>query len=307
MEIAILIVALLVLVFFLSYYRRRPTIPDEPFLPFDIGKQTLYWFVDSEPNARHWYDFAGRRSDTPNRGYLEVALEALRRSQGQDYRIVPLIGRLQTMTELVDPNPRAYDLPPILWRCYVIANLAAKKGGLVIDGNSVLTIGPSFKPLVQDSEAALFGVDHDEMLGSDSAPGPDNYIGYAASPQHPAWTYTLGEYEALVAAGPQAWTAAVARRMPRKVWETQKTKGMECIREADGSRLPHGQLRQLEDYFGRKSDVEDPKQFIDPRAVYVTYDGDALERRYEFNWFLRLSPKQLKETDLLWSKYAGLL
>jgi hypothetical protein len=303
-----LVVFLLVLVFLLTYFRRSPYIPNESFLDTPVLKQNLYWFVDSEPNTRNWWDFHGRRSDTPNRGYLEVVLDSLKRTQGHDFNIVPLIGRLQTMAYLETAEPRAIDLPPSLWRVYVISFLASKKGGLIIDGNSVLTLGPSFAPLLVNVQAALFGTDHDEAVVSPKAlaPGPDNYIGYSLAPNHPAWTFTLNEYTKLVKSGPQSWTAAVARRMPRTLWETQKIKGMECIRKADGSRLPDGTLRQLEDYFGRSATIEDPNQAMNSNALYVAYDGDALEKRFEYNWFLRLNKKQLEDTNLMWSKYVGL-
>jgi len=297
-----IVIGLLVLVFVLSFMRRR-ALPPENFLPvLPSQKPTLYWFVDAEANARKWWDFQGRRSTTPNRGYLQVALNALHKTQGKNFTIVPLVGRMDTMMAMGDPNLRAIDLPPALWRSYVISNLCAKHGGLVIDGNSVLTIGPAFT--VGGAQAAMFGTDHEEPVAGGAKPGPDQYIGYASTPGHPSWTYALNEYEKLISSGPQAWSSAVARRMPRQLWETQKSLGATLIREADGSRLPNGHLRQLEDYFG--STLDDPRQAMSKHAVYVAYDGDALERRYEFNWFLLLSPEDIENSDFLWAKYAGL-
>lgn len=305
MEDAVLIViGLLVLVFVLSFMRRR-VLPPESFLPsLPSLKPTLYWFVDAEPNSRKWWDFQGRRSVTPNRGYLEVALDALHKTQGRAFNIVPLMGRMETMVQMENANPRAIDLPPALWRSYVISHLCATKGGLVIDGNSVLTVGPAFT--MGNASAAMFGTDHDEPMAGGTKPGPDQYIGYAAERGHPAWVYASQEYEKLVASGPQAWSSATARRMSRQLWETQKTQGMSLIRDADGSRLLDGRLRQLEDYFGRSTTPEDPKQALSKEAVYVSYDGDDLARRYEFNWFLNLPAEELRRTEILWTKFAGL-
>jgi hypothetical protein len=298
-----IVIGLLALVFIVSFMRRR-VVPAEDFLPsLPLVKPALYWFVDAEPNTRKWWDFHGRRSVTPNRGYLEVALDALNRTQGSKFNIVPLVGRMATMEMIGDPLRKAIDLPPALWRAYVISSLCAKKGGLVLDGNSVLTVGPTF---TVSGAAAMFGTDHDEPVAGGAGPGPDQYIGYAAAAGHPAWIFALREYEHLVERGPQAWTAAIARRMPRTLWETQKTLGMTVVREADGSRLPDGSLRQLEDYFGRLSVPENPRQALAKNAVYVAYDGDMLERRYEFTWFLRLSPEDIKTSDLMWAQYAGL-
>lgn len=304
-----IMIGLLTLVLVLSFMRRR-ILPAESFMPnLPFMKTKLYWFVDAESNARNWWDFHSRRSMLPNRGYLQVALEALQRTQGDDFQIVPLIGRMDTMAAMSNPLPRAIDLPPALWRSYVISHLCANQGGLVIDGNSVLTLGPSFKPLVNSISAAMFGTDHDEPVvnpTTDIAPGPDQYIGYASTSGHPAWIYAAKEYDALVARGPQAWSSAVVRRMPRALWDQQLQLGMSIIRAADGSRLEDGKLRQLEDYFGRVSNPTNPRQTLTKDAVYVAYDGDDLVRRYEFGWFNRLSPQQIKESDLVWTQYAGL-
>jgi hypothetical protein len=89
------------------------------------------------------------------------------------------------------------------------------------------------------------------------------------------------------------------------VWETQKTLGASVIRSADGGSLANGKARQLEDLFGRVGNPADPKSALLEGTVYVPYDGDDLSRRHEFNWFLRLSPEQIKESDLVWARLAG--
>jgi hypothetical protein len=89
------------------------------------------------------------------------------------------------------------------------------------------------------------------------------------------------------------------------VFEAQRAKGLKVIREAEASRTPDGRPRDLEDLFGRVSEPADPKTALTPRAVYVPYDGDELARRFEFNWFLRMSPAQIKESELVWARLAG--
>jgi hypothetical protein len=63
-------------------------------------------------------------------------------------------------------------------------------------------------------------------------------------------------------------------------------------------------MRQLEDLFGRVANPSDPNTALTPGVVYVSYNGDDLARRYEFNWFLRLSKKQIQESDIVWSRLA---
>ena len=307
-----LTIFLLVLALLLSIYRRKAALPPEDTdkfvnMPRLFSKPQLYIIFDNENNSRNWWDFGARNSTLPNRGYLQVAFELVKRTQGGDYDIVPLVGR-KTVQLLVPDAPDATQLPPKLWRAWAIANLCAAKGGLVMDGNSTLCVGPSFAPSVQGHSAAMFGIYPDEPVANPTeavAPGPAPFVGWAASPGLPAWTVAAERWNALVRRGAQAWSAALARRADLEVAEAQRANGLTILRAPDGSRLANGKLRQLEDYFGRVADPADPKLNLQPGTVFVSYDGDDLARRFEFNWFLRMSPEQIKESDIIWSKLAG--
>jgi hypothetical protein len=294
----------------LALHRRMahgsPTQDTRESLGLFSGKPVLYWFCDSEINARSAYDFSARNSDDLNRGYLEVALDALRATQSAAFTIKPLRGRDAILAEIPNADPQAKQLPPALFRLWVIANLCAKRGGLAMDGNSTLCVGPSFSTVLKGVDAATFGVDPDEPLNSAVGPAASPYVGYASAAGHPGWWATAAILNSVVAAGPTSWSAAVARRIQSQLHEAQQSAGIVCIREADGGRLPNGQARQLEDLLGRVASPPDPNIALAPGVVYVPYDGDALIRRYEFAWFPRLSKQQIQESDLVWASYAGL-
>ncbi len=301
-----LVVLLVVLV--LARMRRAPPKPKEEFVNILQSKPSLWWISDDEPNARSWLDFMGRKTAEPNRGYLQIALEAARKTQGADFEVKPLIGRAAVMAQIPGAPQEAIRLPPALWRRYAIANLLDAQGGLVMDGDSTLCVGPSFAPLLTNADAAVFGITADEPIVSPStavSPGPAPYVGWSRAPHHPAWSHAADIWTRLVRAGPQSWTSAEARRTYMTVFEAQRDHGITIIRIADGGRLPDGRPRQLEDLFGRVSEPADPKTALTTGAVYVPYDGDALARRYEFSWFLRLSADQIKSSDLVWAHYAG--
>jgi hypothetical protein len=291
----LIVLTLIAAVVILSLARRKVPLPPSEHEGFDIfGKPTLWWFVDTDSNARHWADFGARSSIEPNRGYISIALKKLYETQGSQYIIRPLIGREDTLALIDGANMRALALPPDLWRNYVIANLCAQKGGLVVDGNSTLFLASMRK--LTDS-AVMFGTYPDEPIVSPMttlAPGPAPYVGWASKADHPAWVYAAHKYNALVDAGQQAWGAAQARRAFLAIWETQRQMGATIVRGIDGSRREDGKKLQLEDIFG-KSPLVLPKQ-----TVYITYDGDDLARRHEFNWFLRLSPAQIAESSCAW-------
>jgi hypothetical protein len=273
------------------------------------GKQTLYFFCDAETNARNWYDFTARNSEGVNRGYLEVAMDALLASQSGAFSVKPLVGRDAILSEIPDADPQAKQLPPALFRLWAVANLCAKRGGLVMDGNSTLCVGPAFADILGGVDAATFGVDPDEPVANPTAavgPASAPYVGYSRRAGHPGWKATAAILNSVVEAGPTSWSAAMARRITSQLHSVQEDAGVQCIRGADGGRLPNGQARQLEDLFGRVSTPPDPNTALLPGTVYVPYDGDALIRRYEFAWFPRLSKQQIAESDLVWASYAGM-
>ena len=301
----LVVAALVAFVVFLSLARRRPEMPLEAFVSF--RKPTLWWIVDAEPNARSWFDFGARLSMEPNRGYLQLALDAVKRTQGGDFAVTPLVGRAAVLAQLPNADPSAAQLPPALWRAYASSRLLEAHGGLAMDGNSTLCVGPRLLPLLQ-SDAVVFGVHPEEPVANPTtavAPGPAPYVAYASKPHLPAWKLAADTWETLVRRGPQAWSSASARRTDMTVWEAQRALGAVVVRGVDGGRLRSGLPRTLEDVFGRVSTPADPKTALTKETVFVTYDGDDLARRYEFSWVLRLSPQQLKESDLVFAKWSG--
>ena len=298
------VAAFVIIVVYLSLTRRRPAMPLEAFVSF--RKPTLWWIVDAEPNARNSFNGA-RNSSEPNRGYLQLALEAVQKTQGADFAVTPLVGRPAILAQIPGADPSAAQLPASLWRAYAISRLLEAQGGLVMDGNSTLCVGPRLLPLLQ-ADAVVFGVHPEEPVANPltaMAPGPAPYVAYASKPHLPAWRLAADTWETLVRRGPQAWSSATARRTDMTVWEAQKPLGIAVVRGVDGGRLSSGLPRALEDTFGRVSVPADPKTALTPETVFVTYDGDELARRYEFNWVLRLSSQQLKESDLAFTKWAG--
>jgi len=298
---ALIVFFLIAVAVVLSLMRRRAPLPPPEHSAEGfglLGKPTLWWFVDTDTNSRHWADFGARNSRAPNRGYLELALKKLHDTQGDSYVIKPLFGRKETLA-VIDGANKALTLPPDLWRSYVIANLCAQKGGLVVDGNSTLFLSKLQAP---SAAAAMFGIYPDEPVVSPMtavAAGPAPYVGWATSNQHPAWIHAAQQYNALVDAGQQAWGAASARSMFLDVWETQKQLGAVAIRGIDGSRRGNGTKLQLEDVFGKT------RLDLSKETAYITYDGSDLERRHEFNWFLRMSPAQILESSCAWCVLAA--
>jgi hypothetical protein len=272
-------------------------------------KPKLWWIVEDETNARSWWDFGARNSRKPNRGYLEVALEAAIATQAFDFEIVPLMGRSavkQLIMESGEPIAAYIDqLPAKLWRQWALANVLATKGGLVMIGDSTLCIGPSFGPLVKGVDAAVFGVTTEEPR---ALPGalvpPANWVGWATRPHHPVWDVAATVLNRVANAGPTAWSAAEARRIGEHIWSTQKTKEPAIFQAAEGSRKADGTQLTAEDFLGKQVNPLDPKIALGPGVVYVPMDGDALVREYRYSWFTRMSKEQILESNFYWAFLA---
>ena len=89
MDVLVITLFILVLVALYVGWQKFVWLNTEGFQTVEVGphvgiesgllttRPTLWWFVDDETNGRHWWDFGARNSREPNRGYLQVALEAL--------------------------------------------------------------------------------------------------------------------------------------------------------------------------------------------------------------------------------------
>ncbi len=306
-EIVLFIFIVLTLVLFLmSRHHKQESFQTGALL----GQQNLWWIVDSETNSRNWWDFGARNSQQPNKGYLKLALDCVKKTQGMDFTIHVLLGRDAVHKMLVDAGAsipqHANTMPIAVWRQWAIASILVLKGGLAVMGDSTLCVGPSFAPYVLNVDAAVFGMNSNEasaLPGSERV-GPSPWVAWSSKPFHPGWKYAAEKWNEIASAGPTAWTAAVARRENLMIWDTQKTMGVSLIQDAEGSRNPDGSERTLEDLFAREITPQDPKTILLPGTVYVPFDGDTLARTYRYGWFVRMSEGQIIESEFVW---AGLV
>ncbi len=277
--------------------------------PRNMGRPVLWWFVDDETNARSWWDFGARNSTKPNRGYLEVALDAVRATQGFDFDIRILLGRdavsqvIKEAGEALPENLRQF--PARLWRQWALSNLLAAKGGLAMAGDSTLCIGPSFAPMVLGKESAVFGTTMDEprALPGVADVAPAYWVGWAAKPHSPVWDVAATTWNRVATAGPTSWSAADARKIQETIWSTQVLKSPARFPQAEGSRKSDGSELTLEDLLMKQTPI-DPKIIQGPHTIYVVMDGDALIRNYRYGWFARMSAHQILQSEFTWAVLA---
>jgi hypothetical protein len=275
----------------------------------NTGKPVLWWFTDDETNARSWWDFGARNSTKPNRGYLDVALDAVRATQGFDFDIRILLGRdavAQVIKEAGETLPtNLQQFPAKLWRQWALCSLLAAKGGLVMAGDCTLCVGPSFAPLVRGKESAVFGttVDEPRALPGLADVAPAYWVGWAAKRHSPVWDVAATTWNSVAIAGPTSWSAADARKIQEKIWTAQALKKPARFQAAEGSRKSDGTELTLEDLLMKQTPI-DPKIILDANTIYVVMDGDALIRDYRYGWFVRMSKKQILESEFTWAVLA---
>ena len=269
-------------------------------------KPTLWWIVDDDTNGRYWWDFGARNSRQPNRGYLQVALEALYATQAMDFNIQPLIGRDAVRLAILSAGgnvpAEAAQLPATLWRQWALANLLAHKGGLAMIGDSTLCVGPTFTPVISNKRAVVFGVTADEPRvspGAGAVVAPAPWVGWAAGAHTRCWDLAADVWNRLAEAGPTSWSAAEARRLSAKIWTLQRAEGIETAADSEGGRWPDGTERTLEDFLMRTDD-----HTLGPHVVYVPMDGDRIVRDRRYAWFARMSRAQIVESPFVWSTLA---
>ena len=277
--------------------------------PSLLDNRPILWFVtDDQSNTRKWADFSTRNSRQNNRGYSELSLKATKQTQGKEFQVIHLDGRDKVIETILSYGgivpENVQQLPVQLWRAYSRSALLANAGGLYVDGDSVLFIGPSIKPFIKDSSNALFGINPDEPIASTNAEnespyGPSPYIAYAQSPNQSVWKTAESEWLNQFKKGPSSYTALVASRADQKSMDDMRKEGIQVIRQAEGNRKNNNQYLNLYDLFARSPSNPDKSFDISSIASYVSFDSDLLERSAQLSYILKLSPTQLEESDFL--------
>lgn len=287
----------------------------EPFssTPSLLDNRPILWFViDDQPNTRKWTDFSTRLSKQNNRGYSELFYKVAKHTQGKDFQVILVNGRDEVVRIIkkyggsVPENPSL--IPTSLWRTYSRIALLANAGGLYVDGDSVLFLGPSIKPFIQ-SLNALFGIHPSEPITSQV---PDNYglspspfIGYASSPNQSVWKEAEATINSLMKSGISSYTSLIANRTDQKIMQSMINNGVNVIREAESNRKSDGTYLNIFDLFARApstSAIDNNHPFISDISAFISFDSDLLERSNQLNFILKLSPQQIEESELLFSR-----
>ena len=271
-------------------------------------KPKLWWVVDdSQVNARQWLDWGNRSTREPNEPYLQICKERAITLWGEDFDIVPLIGREAVSQHLwiakYDAPEGVQRCPPAMWMAWARAALLKVHGGMWMDG-SVLPIASSLPKVVAGSTVLCFGSDPDEglLVAEQQEPAAGRSAGWAAVPEHPMWAGLERDLTALILEGPPSWGSFEARRSLRHLWDKHCSGVTRIDRRVEVSRDNYGRRLELDTLLG---ETEWPTGSTEG-GLWVPFPTgrEGLERATPWLWFLRMSRAQIEESKFLWAKLA---
>jgi hypothetical protein len=307
-EILLLILVLLLTVAFIyAFLYSKDLVKNNPFLDKHLlqrgmNKPVIWLYYDtSDVNSREWSDFGARSTRALNIPFLNLCYESIVHTNKDLYRI-EVIGGLAGAAELLGgwehlPPGLRDPISPVneAELNYLRAAILAKHGGLWLEPYCVCLKG--FGKLPED-KTVFFGTDLDETYaGSAGTNVPGFRAVWTPKADHPMfkeWTAVCYERVAKKRGGDQI-RGDVKWDFVRFTNDYVQT-GLVVDPAAEGMRKKNGKRIQLEDLLA-STDGKLPFDLCD-YTTYVPFPWKEMRDREMFGWFLRMSEKQIMESDL---------
>lgn len=258
------------------------------------------FYPSSEVTARNWYDFGARSSRALNMPLLNLCYQSIAENNHNEY-YVRVISGLSGLAELLgeDALPsglrRHGDLSSIqsAEMNWIRAAVLAKFGGLWVDPSTICLKG--FGKLPKE-KVVFFGTDLNETYGGEK--------GTVIPGHHAMWVPRAGHPMM------EEWASVCYERIDHKrggeqirrdfAWDFVRfsseyaKEGIMIDPHSELTRRANGKRLQLEDWFATGAPTFD----IPPHVVFVTLPWNELQDRQLFGWALRMSERQLMDSDL---------
>jgi hypothetical protein len=287
-----------------SFYSKNAPLSN-PFLDKHLlergqSKPILWlYYNDSDVNQRQWLDFGARNSYALNIPFLNLCYQRIVEKNHNEYQIRVIAG-LSGLAELIGADSLPDDLKnPIApvnhaEMNWIRTTVLSRFGGLWVSPYVVCLKG--FGVLPKD-KVVFFGTDMNETYsGSAGTIVPGMRAVWSPIKHHPMF---------------DQWEAVCYERIQNKRGGQQirNDESWDFVRfstEYGGIMIdPHAELGRKED--GKRLQLEDLlASGIDgvipftvyPHSVYVPFSWTELRDREMFGWFLRMSERQIMESDL---------
>jgi hypothetical protein len=305
-RLILILVILFIIACVYGYIYRKDLIRNNPFLDKlilerGLEKPVIWLYYDnSDVNSRYWSDFGSRSSRVLNVPFLNLCYESIVKQNHKDYRIEVISG-LSGLAELLGgihhlPSGLQNLISPInnAEMNWIRATVLQKFGGLWLSPYTVC-IKPFGK--LPDDKVVFFGTDLDETYsGSKGTTIPGFTALWSPKSKHPMFN---------------EWSSVSFDRIEHKKGG-QQIRGDEkwdFVRfsteypnviinpHAEGMRKKNGKRVQLEDLLAAGIDGVLPFD-VNPNTIYIPFPWNELRDRELFGWFLRMSEKQIMESDI---------
>jgi hypothetical protein len=285
-----------------AYYYSGRLIEEDTFrsknlLNTGVENPIMWLYYDqSDVNSRYWSDFGDRSTRVLNTPYLNLCYESIVKNNGRAYTVKVLAGLsdvallLGGWNELPKPlqNPIASVGEAEL--NYIRSTILRRFGGLWVNPSSIF-----FKSLPVLKNVTFFGTDKDESYSDkNGTPVPGVDVMFSPIKEHPVFVEL--EELALGRIVRQEGGKQFRKDIKWDLVDVLDREDVDYISNIEFARKSNGRRIQLEDLLG-SSDI-----FIPEKAVYAPLDWEELQKRRNFGWFLRLSERQILESELLVTK-----
>ena len=307
-RLLLVIFILLILSFVYAFVYAKDIIKNNPYLDKKLlerglDKPVIWLYYDtSDVNSRNWFDFGARSTRALNLPFLNLCYETVVRQNQAEYRI-EVIGGLTGVAELLGGWDQ---LPPGLRDPispvneaelnHIRAAILAKYGGLWLTPYSICL--KPFGKLPED-KVVFFGTDLDETYsGKMGTTVPGFRCIWSPKPKHPLfeeWNKITYTRVAEKRGGDQI--RGDAKWDWVRLSDTYSGHGIIVDPEAEGMRKKNGRRIELEDLLATGTEGNLPFD-ISYHTNYVPFPWPELRDREIFGWFLRMSEKQIMESDI---------
>lgn len=307
-RLLLVISILLILSFVYAFVYAKDIIKNNPYLDKKLlerglDKPVIWLYYDtSDVNSRNWFDFGARSTRALNLPFLNLCYETVVKQNQAEYRI-EVIGGLTGVAELLGGWDQ---LPPGLRDPispvneaelnHIRAAILAKYGGLWLTPYSICL--KPFGKLPED-KVVFFGTDLDETYsGKMGTNVPGFRCIWSPKPKHPLfeeWSKITYTRVAEKRGGDQI--RGDAKWDWVRLSDTYSGYGIIVDPEAEGMRKKNGRRIELEDLLATGTEGNLPFD-ISYHTNYVPFPWPELRDREIFGWFLRMSEKQIMESDI---------
>ena len=273
---------------------------DKHLLERGLSKPVLWlYYNDSDVNQRQWLDFGARNSYALNIPFLNLCYQRIVEKNHNEYQIRVIAG-LSGLAELIGVDSLPDDLKnPIApvnhaEMNWIRTTVLSRFGGLWVSPHVVCLKG--FGVLPKD-KVVFFGTDMNETYsGSSGTIVPGMRAIWSPVKHHPMF---------------DQWEAVCYERIQNKrggqqirndeSWDfvrfSAEYGGIMVDPHAELGRKEDGKRLQLEDLLASGIDGVIPFT-VYPHSVYVPFSWTEMRDREMFGWFLRMSERQIMESDL---------